>query len=231
MRTTPRWGARAGLGIAAALVVLFLLAQLLLPGIAAQRVRSELARYGEVRSVAISAFPAIELLWGDAQSATMSAASLSMTPTQANELLARSRGVRRIDMRAASVRIGSFKLRDVAWRKRGNELYLNGTLTEADLRAALPGSTGFALLGSNSEGVEMRVSGSLFGVSTSLDVRLSAAEGKLVARPINVPFGGLVKITLLSESHLYVQSIALADSPSAAAGSPVYEASISARLR
>ena len=215
-------------------MVLLLLAQLLLPRIAAQRLRSELERYGVVRSVSISAFPAIELLWGEAQSATMSAASIRMSPTQANELLWKARGVRLVDMRTASLHVGSFTLHDVIWRKRGDQLYMSGKLTEADLRASLPGSTGFALLGSSSEGIDMRVSGSFFGVASSVDVRLGAIEGKLVAQPVGVPFGGFVKVMLLSAPHMYVQSIGLANSPSAGAGAsadPAYEVSIAARLR
>ena len=194
------------------------LAQLLLPGLAAHRVRSQIGRYGVVRSVSVSAFPAIELLWGDAQSATVSAANIDMTTAAANELLSRSRGVQRIDMHAESMRIGSFKLQDASWRKRGDQLYMNGRLTEADLRASLPGSTGFALVGSNSDGVTMRVSGSLFGLSTSVDVQLSAVDGKLVAQPQGIPFAGLVKVTLFSAPHMYLHSFDLTESPSAGTG-------------
>jgi hypothetical protein len=230
MRTQPRRVAR----IVGGIVVLFVLVQLLLPRIAAQRMRSELARYGVVRSASISAFPAIELLWGEAQSATVSADNISMSPAQVNELLAKARGVQRIDMRATSVRVGSLTLHDATWRKRGDQLYMSGTLTEADLRASLPGSTGFELLGSDSEGVDMRVKGTLFGVASSVAVQLRAVEGKLVAQPQGIPFAGLVKVTLLSVPHMYVQSISLADSPSAGAGTsegPSYEATIAARLR
>ena len=63
---SSRRAARAALGVAGGVVVVLGLAQLLLPGLAAQRVRSEIGRYGVVHSVSVSAFPAIELLWGDA---------------------------------------------------------------------------------------------------------------------------------------------------------------------
>ncbi len=230
MRTSSRKAAWVGLGVAGGVVVVLGLAQLLLPRLAAQRVRSEISRYGVVHSASVSAFPAIELLWGDAQSATVSAASLDMTPAAANELLWKSRGVQRIDMHAESMRVGSFTLRDASWRKRGDQLSMGGQLTEADLRASLPGSTGFALLDSNSDGVTMRVSGSLFGLAASVDVQLSAVEGKLVAQPEGVPFAGLVKVTLLSAPHMYVQSFGLTESPSAGRD-PIYAVSIGAQLR
>ncbi len=206
------------------------LAQLLLPGLAARRVRSQIARYGVVRSASVSAFPAIELLWGHAQSVTVSAAHLNMTPAAANELLWRSRGVEQVDMHAESMRVGSFLLRDMSWLKRGDRLRMGGQLTESDLRAALPGATGFALLSSNSDGVLMRVSGSLFGLSASVDVQLSAVGGKLVAQPEGIPFAGFVKVTLLAAPHMYVQSFGLTASSTASADSS-YRVSIGARLR
>jgi hypothetical protein len=232
MRMSSR-AARIALGVAGGVVVVLGLAQLLLPGLAAQRVRSQIGRYGVVHSASVSAFPAIELLWGHAQSVSVSAGQLNMTPAAANELLWRSRGVGRVDMHAASMHVGSFLLRDMVWRKRGDRLFMGGRLTEADLRAFLPGATGFALLDSNSDGVLMRVSGSLFGLTASVDVQLSAVDGKLVAQPLGVPFAGFVKVTLLSAPHMYVQSFGLAASPPAGAGAgadPSYQVSIGARL-
>ena len=208
------------------------LAQLLLPGLAARRVRSEIGRYGVVHSAAVSAFPAIELLWGHAQSVAVSAGSLDMPPAAAAELLWNSRGVGRVDMHADTMRVGSFTLHDVTWRKRGDRLFTSGLLTEADLRASLPGATGFALLGRDPTGVSMRVSGSLFGVAATVDVQLSAVGGKLVATPEGLPFASLVKITLLSAPHMYVQSFGLAASPgSGAQADPSYRVTVGARLR
>jgi hypothetical protein len=234
MRTGRRKAAWIALGVAGGAVVVLGLAQLLLPRLAAQRVRSQIGRYGVVHSASVSAFPAIELLWGDAQSVTVGVAHLDMTPAQANELLWKSRGVQRVDVQAESMRVGSFTLRDASWHKRGDQLVMGGQLSEADLRSSLPGSTGFALLASNSDGVSMRVSGSLFGVAASVDVQLSAVEGKLVAQPEGIPFAGLVKVTLLSAPHMYVQSFGLTHAPpagAAASADPSYRVSIGARLQ
>ncbi len=72
--------ARIALAIAGAIVAVLGLAQLLLPGIAAQRMRDQLARYGDVHSATVRAFPRrFELLRGHMQAATLSAGSLSMS--------------------------------------------------------------------------------------------------------------------------------------------------------
>ncbi|MBV8217081.1 MAG: hypothetical protein JO325_01345, partial [Solirubrobacterales bacterium] len=51
------------LGLAGVVLVALIAAQLVLPGIAAQRLRDQLSRSGTVLSVSVSALPAIKLLW------------------------------------------------------------------------------------------------------------------------------------------------------------------------
>lgn len=220
--------------LAGGIVAVLGLAQLLLPGIAAQRVRDELARYGDVHSATVSAVPAIALLWGHAQSATLSAGSLDMSLSQAAKLLAQARGVERVDLRAQTMRVGQFAMHDAIARKRGAALYAEGSVSEADLRAAVPGSVEVQPLGSVSGGVAVRVSGTLFGVAGSVEALLSIEEGKLVAQPQGVPFGGFVKLTLLSDPNIHLQGFDLAP-PAAArggsAGDPSYRARIWATLR
>jgi hypothetical protein len=111
VRIPRRKATRIALGTAATVVAVLGLAQLLLPGIAAQRVRDQLGHYGVVKSATVTALPAIELLWGRAQSATVSAENLDMSFSQAAELLWKARGVQRIDMTAESMRLGEAALR------------------------------------------------------------------------------------------------------------------------
>ncbi len=221
---------------AGGVVVVLGLAQLLLPGLAAQRVRDQLGRYGDVRSVTVSAFPAIELLWGRAQSATASATHVSISLAQGGELLWQARGVDRLDVSARDMRLESLALHGVSLRKVGSALYIEGSITEDALRAALPGSAAVQPLGSVSGGVEVRVTGSIFGAVTSVDVLLLAEDGRLVAQPQGIPFAGSLKLTLLSAPHVYLQSFDLSGPlPAGAAGSGAggadYLVRIWARLR
>lgn len=193
-----------------------------------------------MRSATISAFPAIELLWGSAQSATLSATHIGMSLSQAGEMLSQARGVQRIDMSAQTMRVGPFAMHDVITRKRGAALYIEGSIRAADLRAAVPGSIDVQPLGSAPGGVEVRVSGSLFGgVASSVDALLGTEEGKLVAQPRGIPFAGLVKLTLLSDPRIYLQGFDLTGLASAhtgaahagAVGDPSYLVRIWATLR
>ena len=51
-----------------------------------------MGKYGTVESVSVKAWPAVKLLWGSADSVTVSAGSLSMSPAQTAKLLWEARG-------------------------------------------------------------------------------------------------------------------------------------------
>ncbi len=70
-----------------------MLAQVFLPTLAARRVRDRVARYGTVRSVSVSAFPAVKLLWGKADSVSVAPAALSVPISQIATLLWEAREV------------------------------------------------------------------------------------------------------------------------------------------
>ena len=67
---------RALLAAAGILVVVLVAAQLLLPGVAEDRVRSDLNEQGTEAEVEIKALPAIKLLWGHADDVTIEVANL-----------------------------------------------------------------------------------------------------------------------------------------------------------
>jgi hypothetical protein len=84
---------RLALWLLGALVVALGLVQVFLPKLAASRISSRLGKYGDVQSVHVSAFPAIELLWGDADAVTVHARSLSVSPAQTGKLLHEASGL------------------------------------------------------------------------------------------------------------------------------------------
>ena len=128
---------------------MLVLAQLFLPRIAASRISSRVARYGSVESVHVEAWPAVELLWGHADSVRVSARRLALTPAQtglagrAGER--RARGSPRARRRCAE---GQLRLTDVRLRKRGSALSGDAHLAAADVAAALPAGVSVSLLGS-----------------------------------------------------------------------------------
>jgi hypothetical protein len=209
------------------LLVLLVLAQLVLPSIAADRISSRVGRYGHVESVSVSAWPAIELLWGHADSVEVHASSLRMTPAQSADLLSQAKGISRLDAHVDEMHMGALRLTHAALTKRGQALHGAGTVTAADVAAALPAGVGVTLVGSQGGAVAVRVTGDLFGVGAGLGAVAQASEGHLVVRPTGFLLGAL-HLTLFSDQRVAVTGVeahALSTSP------PVYRLGISALLR
>jgi hypothetical protein len=200
---------------AAALVALVVLSQALLPGLAATRVRERVGRYGEVRGVHVSALPAVELLWGHADSVDVTAGRLAATPRQIGTLLweARDLGTLTVAAQTGVLRApqlpSGLVLSDVHLSKRGSSVGASATLTQAQLHAALPSGFRVEPVASGGGAVAVRASGGVFGLQASATVTVRAFEGALVAEPRGLPLGGIARVTLFSDPHLKVRDVAL----------------------
>jgi hypothetical protein len=224
---------RLALWLAGALVVALGVAQIFLPKLAASRISSRLGKYGEVRSVHVSAWPAIELLWGHADTVTVRARELKVSPGQTGRLLWQARGLNRLDLTSASTREGPLPLRDVSFHKRGRKLRARARVSSADVKAALPPGFDVQLLDSAGGQVLVRASGGLFGVGASVDAIAQAIGGKLVVQPRGFLVEAL-KLTLFSDPHVYVEGVGASAIGGGAAGGgsgAEYLLSIDASLR
>jgi hypothetical protein len=189
-----------------AVVLVLVLAQLLLPRLAASRISSRVGRYGKVLSVSVSAWPALELLWAHADSVRVRAGSLALSPAQAASLLWEAKGTASMDVSAESVRLGSLIVTDASLRKRGSALSAQAVVSEADAQAALPAGFGVRLLRSEGGQVEVQATGALFGVGASVNAVALASDGELIAHPLGFLIEGL-RLTLFSEPHVYVEGV------------------------
>src|SRR5581483_6516158 len=169
--------------MAAVILVLLVVAQIVLPRVAASRISSRVGRYGHVQHVSVSAFPAIELLWGDADSVQVKAGALNLAPGQAVSVLREGAGVSRIDVSASSVHVGKFALTDAVLRKRGAQVSAHAHATRAAIAASLGPGVGVRLLGSEGGRVRVAATGSLFGVGTTVTAVAESDEGQLVVHP------------------------------------------------
>jgi hypothetical protein len=213
--------------LVAAALALLVLAQLVLPAIATRTIRSRVGRYGSVRSVRVSAWPAVELLWGHADSVHLDAARLALAPAQIGKLLWEANGTSTLDVTAAHVDLAGLQISDATLRKEGSELSAGGVVSAAAVRAVLPAGVSVALLRSSPEGVLVRVSGGLFGRSRPLRALASASSGRLVVSPLAAGLRG-ARLTLFSDPHVAVGGVG-----AHAIGSPprAYQLTIRGRLR
>jgi len=195
--------------------VLLVAAQALLPSLAADRVRSKAAKYGHVESVKLSAWPAVKLLWGRADSAEMKASRMAISPAQMASLMWEAHGVSSMTVRTERLKLlvpglpHGLTVTDAIMRKHGSEVQATATVTQAQLDEALPNGFRVKPLSSGPEGVLLRASGGLFGGAISLNARLFASGGRLIVEPQGLPFAALAAVTLFADQHLQMTAVAL----------------------
>lgn len=200
--------------LATALVVLVLLvvAQLVLPGIAAQRLRDHLSSSGTVISVKVSAFPAIELLWHQADHVVVRMADYRAPVTSLGSDLAGAGDAGSVDASATRLDVGLLTLRDASMTKRGDRLTGTARVTQADLRAAVPFIDNVQPIASGGGQLTLQGTATLFGVTASAAATVAAQGGAVIVQP-DVPFGGLATLTLFSNPHLAVLDVAASPAP------------------
>ena len=210
------------LGIGVAVVILLLLvAQIVLPGIAAQNLRDRLSHNGKVLSVSVSAFPAIELLWHQADKVVVRMDNYRSGPGHLQSLLNEASNTGSLDASANELDTGLITLHDASLHKRGNELLGSATVTQSDLRSALGGAIQGLQPVSSGSG-QLTFQGTVFGVTA--DATLRAQNGELVISP-DVPLLNLITVGVFHDPHVYVEGVGASDSSNG------YAVHVQARLR
>ena len=195
--------------VLAAVVLVLVIAQLVLPGVAAQRLRDRLSKSGQVLDVQVSAFPAIELLWHQADRVVVRLKSYRSNPGHLGSLLGQTADAGSLDASAGELDTGLVTLRNAALRKRGTTLTGTATATAADLRSALGGAIqGLQPIASG--GGQLTLQGTVLGVTA--DATLRAQNGALVVQP-DVPILNFITLTVFNDPHVEVQGVAAADAP------------------
>jgi hypothetical protein len=193
----------------AVIIALLVVAQIVLPGIAAQDLRDRLAHNGKVLSVSVSAFPAIELLWHQADKVVVRIAHYRSTTGHLQSLLDEAADTGSLDASARELDTGLITLHDASLRKRGNQLLGSATVTPADLRSALGGAIQNLQPVASGDG-RLTFQGTLLGVTA--DATLRALDGALVVSP-DVPLLNLITVNVFRDPHLYIEGVGARDAP------------------
>ncbi|HEY4823490.1 MAG TPA: LmeA family phospholipid-binding protein [Solirubrobacteraceae bacterium] len=196
----------AALGAVLLIVAVLAVAQLVLPGIAEHRIRDRLQGSGEVVSVDVSAFPAIELLWHHADTVNVRLGRYRSSPGRLSNLLDQAGGVGTLTASVNDLQTGLLTLRGAVLHKHGDQLTGTARVTEADIRTALPVLRSVTPVASGDGSLTLRGTATLFGVSGAVDATVGAHDGKLVVVP-DVPFGALATVTVFSDPRVKVQSV------------------------
>lgn len=196
----------------AAVIVLLVLAQLILPGIAENRVRSEIEDDGTVESVEVSSFPAVKLLFGKADEIKVHVGEYrpSAGADRIAELIERSRDVGKVDARLDQVRVGPVVLRDVRFHAEDGAATGEASVSDADIRAATPPGLGLRPVVAATDAIVLEASVGAFGLQAGVQARVAATDGAITVAPeggLGSLLGGVATLTVFADPRVQVTRV------------------------
>lgn len=201
------------MAIAAAvvLVILLVVGQLVLPGIAERRVRDELEAVGTVSNVEVSSLPAVKLLFGEIDSLAARVGASESSDQELADLIARAEDIDRLRVSAESIRVSGLELTDARLAKDGERLTAEASLSERDLITLLPPGTEIRSI--VSRGGELLLEGTftVVGVELSGPARVAPQDGAIVLTPEAAPLAGLAQVTVFSDDRVKIARIGARD--------------------
>src|SRR5438270_11485214 len=129
--------AAIGGGLVLPVLLVLVIPQLVLPGIAAQELRDRLSRSGTVLRVEVDAFPAIELLWHRADRVVVRMGNYRSSAGRLSNTLSQVADTGSLDASAGRMTAGLLMLRNARLTKRGDQLTASATVTASDRRAGV----------------------------------------------------------------------------------------------
>jgi hypothetical protein len=207
MRRVPR-SVRWAIGAVGLVVVLLLLSQILLPGIVASKLRSSLKGAATGVHLSVHASPALELLFGHADSVDLSIEELRPTGSaNVKALLERTRETETLDATVARLITQKLELDHVSVQKRGSLLTTSAAVNRTALAAALPPGISLTAPVAGSQAIAFTARITLLGQSIDANARLEARRGKIEIVPESAL---LPAIPVFSDSQLAVDVLKVA---------------------
>ena len=189
-------------------IVVFGVGQLVLPPLAEHIARQRLAKHGGVLSVSVSAFPAIELLWGDADSVKVAMSTYTADQSQVASNITQADGVSNLHVSIGQVSSGLLKVSDVTVTKRGRQITAAGHVSEANLKSIIPILQSVTPVSSRSG--QLTLAGTTDNLpiigSVSAEATVSAEKGQVTVAGAGL-LGSLLHFTVWSNPHISVESI------------------------
>lgn len=206
LATPERRRLRLAAIVIAVLLAVFIVTQLALPPLATSIAKHRLKKFGQVNSIYLSSFPAVQLAWEHVNKLDVQMDNFDATPAQLSSEIAQAGEVSNLNFTIGTFRTSVLTLHDVVVTKSHGEFHIGARLELADLRKALPIIQSLTPLPSPSGKMLFRGTAEVLGLRASVDTVVEVRDGKVVVAPTGL-LGALATITVFHDPHLYVQSV------------------------
>ncbi len=186
------------------------LSQLLIPPIATDNLRSSLERNGRGVSVQLSAFPALELVFGQADAVKVRIRRLVSGRSHVGGLIASAADVGSLDARVGQLDTHGLELTNVSLTKHGAQLAASSTVTRAAVQAALPLNLVVLPSSVGAPGIVVRGGVDVLGQRVSGTAEAQAVGGQIVLRPAESGLASVlnsIHITVFSNPAIWVDRV------------------------
>lgn len=215
-RVPRRRGGRLGrlmrftlLGLAILSVIVFGVGQLVLPALAAARIRETLLAHAEGVSVSVSAFPAVMLLFGQADSVVVHVHAMRAAGHgDLDALLERVQGAEDLTATVEEMNVLGLEVQDVSLRKRGSEAVASAVVTRGAIAAALPADITLSGRQEGQSTLQLTATAHIFGHAISPSARLEVGSGALQIAPA-IPVIGFLRLTVFSDPLVSLDGIGM----------------------
>jgi hypothetical protein len=211
LRVDRRW-LRIAVVVVTGVVLPLLASQLFLPKLAENRLRGRLDDNGVVEEVDVRAFPALKLLGGKADKTTIRMRDGQAGPGRFADLVAGTKNTDKLDATVDGAKILTLHLRQLKLRKRGRDIEGTATVTDSELRAALPGGFDVRPIASGDGVLIFEGSANILGRSFSGQAVVAARNGKVLLAP-NVLFGGFLSLAIFEDPRIEVLDVGARQRP------------------
>jgi hypothetical protein len=194
-------------GFTVSIVVLLILSQVLLPGIAANNIRASLHTDGGSPTVSVTAFPAVMLLFGHADTITVHVHELRASGRGSLVgLLGRMANVARLDATVDKMYAIGLELDDVSLHKRGSQVLASATVTRRAIEDVLPANIRLLGTAAGEKALRLTARAVVFGRSMSATALLQVSNGALEISPA-IPVLDLLHVTVFSDPQIAMDAI------------------------
>ena len=189
-----------------ALVIVFGLGQVVLPGIAASRLRTSLLRTSDGVQVSVSATPAVELLFGQAGSVVVHISTMRSQRGPVGSLIQRASQTTDLDATVGRLVVDGLTLQRITLLKHGAQMSVRAFVSRASIASVLPVNINLKPEADRA-GIQMQVSIDVFGAKRTVSARVEAVNGRIAIGPDLPLIGSELLVTIFHAPGFSVDQV------------------------